>query len=339
MSFRAKLLGYGRQLSESNMRTIGRCAGRLTHRLATPAQHGASRWSACRVACALPFPVSRFRISRFSISRFYVSRFPISLSRFPFPLARFPLAYQSLAICLLLTTPCWADADLSDPEMAVQAGREGLQSQISLPWYDRQADDTRPLNLPPQRARNRATGGTWDMSWIGDIFTFLMWLVVAALIVAIVVALLRSWQQAEQQPSDLSTVKGADGAQIARVEALPVAIDQPLANLLTEAQRLAARGEYSLAMIYLFSHQLVEADKVSALRLRKGKTNRQYLRELRRNQPETPELPQSLERTMLAFERSFFGAHAPTREEFDLCLAGAQRCDALLDTSPEESVV
>ena len=258
--------------------------------------------------------------------------------RFPFPLSAFSFAYQPLAICLLLTTPTRADADLSNPETAVKAGRDGLRSQISTPWYDSQTDDLRPLNLPPQRARNRATGGSWNMSGIGDLFTFLMWLVAAALLVAIVVAVFRSWQRAEQQQVSRSSVEETDGAQIARVEALPVAIDQPLANLLAEARRLAERAEYSLAMIYLFSHQLVEADKVNALRLRKGKTNRQYLREVRRNQPTKPVLSQSLQQTMLAFERSFFGAHPPTREEFDLCLAAAERCDALLQASLEEPV-
>ena len=42
-------------------------------------------------------------------------------------------------------------------------------------------------------------------------------------------------------------------------------------------------GDYGMAIIYAYAYQLVELDQHHAIQLRKGKTNRQYLRELRRS--------------------------------------------------------
>ena len=55
------------------------------------------------------------------------------------------------------------------------------------------------------------------------------------------------------------------------------------ADYLDEAQRLYRNGDYAQAIIYLFSHQLLQLDRRHWLRLVKGKTNRQYLREVRRS--------------------------------------------------------
>ncbi len=51
------------------------------------------------------------------------------------------------------------------------------------------------------------------------------------------------------------------------------------------------------------------------MRLAKGKTNRQYLREAGRERP----LASLLERTMVTFEDVFFGRRALDREGFEIC--------------------
>lgn len=240
--------------------------------------------------------------------------------------------------------PC-AGADLADPDAAVEAGRSALRSQSHTPWYDRTADGYQPINLPAPRPpadlswlENLFSAIGWFFSSFGNVLLFLMWLAIAALVVWIVVALLRAWRRGEQRQLADSETATLSGEQISRVEALPVAIDKPMTNLLEEARRLAALGDYAMAVVYLFSHQLVEADSAGALRLRKGKTNRQYLRELARNRRGEAALPPLLQRTMLAFEQSFFGARPPSEAEFTDCLAGVERFDAMLRRSvPEEN--
>ena len=82
---------------------------------------------------------------------------------------------------------------------------------------------------------------------------------------------------------------------------------------MAEARRLYEAGQYSDAIIYLFSYELVQLDKHHIIRLAKGKTNRQYIRETRQR----PHLAAVLEITMIAFEDAFFGRKTLSREAFE----------------------
>ena len=68
-----------------------------------------------------------------------------------------------------------------------------------------------------------------------------------------------------------------------------------------------------------------------SIRLTRGKTNRQYLREIRRR----PRLVELLEMTMIAFEDVFFGHHALGRARFESCY---HRLDEF-ETQVREAVV
>ncbi len=74
-------------------------------------------------------------------------------------------------------------------------------------------------------------------------------------------------------------------------------------DLLAEARRHYQAGNYGAAIVYLFSFQLVQLDKRQIIRLAKGKTNRQYLREV----GPRAALLRLVEQTMVAFEDVFFG--------------------------------
>jgi hypothetical protein len=112
--------------------------------------------------------------------------------------------------------------------------------------------------------------------------------------------------EGDEQP----TVGEAD-----RIEKLPFRVARPQSDLLAEARRHYEAGRYGEAVIYLFSYQLVQLDKHQLIRLTKGKTNRQYLREVR---PQN-ELRSILERTMIAFEDVFFGHRELPRDRFETC--------------------
>src|SRR5207253_2223269 len=98
-----------------------------------------------------------------------------------------------------------------------------------------------------------------------------------------------------------------------RVEALPFHVRAATGDFLAEASRLYQAGKYSEAIIYLFSFELVELDRHHVIRLAKGKTNRQYVREARGR----PLLRAVLETTMVAFEEAFFGNKTLPRELFE----------------------
>jgi hypothetical protein len=100
-----------------------------------------------------------------------------------------------------------------------------------------------------------------------------------------------------------------------RIESLPFKIRGAPSDFLGQARRLFEAGNYSEAIIYLFSYQLVQLDKNHLIRLAKGKTNRQYLREIRQR----ANLRTILEATMIAFEDAFFGRKALSKDRFESC--------------------
>ena len=99
----------------------------------------------------------------------------------------------------------------------------------------------------------------------------------------------------------------------AKLQDLPFEVEQTMFGLLAEAERHRAAGDYSKAIVYLFSHALVEMDGARCIRLARGKTNRAYLREL--NDKES--LRGFTNQLVLAFEYAFFGKHLLSQEAFE----------------------
>jgi hypothetical protein len=199
-----------------------------------------------------------------------------------------------------------------DAEQAVSDGAEALDSWWDYPWYDDQTDDVRPINVkakaqaPPRTASGNSS---WNLDWLG-------WLLIALVAVGVLVMVLRTYWAGGFRGSitGKANVVGA-AASIDRLEELPFQLERPTDDLLSEARRAAEAGDYDRAIVLLYSHQLLELDKRDAIRLTKGKTNRQYLRELRLHPGSAPLLTTS----MVAFEDVYFGGHSLDRERFEEC--------------------
>jgi hypothetical protein len=220
------------------------------------------------------------------------------------------------------------------PDRAVEAGREALQESGNYPWYDEQQDGLRDLHAKTKQSDDtdtRKTGWEWEtpdyqvnppnVNWqfptVGTIFQYIAIALLAGLVITLVVLLIRYFlkqEDAESSTARSEEVRPEDRAgDVDRVEQLSFQVREPDADLLSEARRLYEAGRYDEAIVYLFSYELVQLDKHQHIHLSKGKTNRQYLRELRQQ----PELRGILHRTMIAFEDVFFGRHTLEREQFD----------------------
>ena len=99
-----------------------------------------------------------------------------------------------------------------------------------------------------------------------------------------------------------------------QVENLPFQLDGPPPDLLSAARQAYEDGDYRQAIIFLFGYQLIRLDNIQAIHLTKGKTNRQYLRELA-----GPNLRGILARSMVAFEEVFFGGLPLEQAAFESC--------------------
>ncbi len=227
-----------------------------------------------------------------------------------------------LAGLFLLATSSAAEGESDE---AVEDARESLGSRGAFPWYDREADAPRPLRLKTveddseNRASNwqpaPATGTTArppNLSWLGRILQIMGISALVALLVLAVVFITRAFLSGEVMETAGSKVVET-GHDVDRVEHLPFQLRKPTGDFLSEARRLYEAGDFSQAVLYLYSHFLVQLDRQHVIRLAKGKTNRQYLRETRSR----PVLHQILEITMVSFEDVFFGHHKISREQFE----------------------
>jgi len=99
---------------------------------------------------------------------------------------------------------------------------------------------------------------------------------------------------------------------------LPFEMDVAKGDFRQQAQAAYQAGDFRKALIFLFSHVLVTLDQAKLVRLKKGKTNRQYLREL----SDRPPLVGYYGDVMVPFEQTFFGDYPITKTVFDDCWKG-----------------
>jgi hypothetical protein len=216
----------------------------------------------------------------------------------------------------------------NDDAKAVEEAREALRGAARFPWYDRSEDDVRRLEVKPRGdADSENRGSKWTntkattttrmprMSFFGPA---LQWVGITALVLLLgLIAFLVAKAFLKDETSETITLRKVveTHRDVDRVEALPFQVKKPTGDFLSEARRLYEAGQYSEAIVYLFSYQLVQLDKHHLIRLTKGKTNRQYVREVRQR----PGLRATLELTMIAFEDAFFGRKSLSRDRFDAC--------------------
>jgi hypothetical protein len=204
---------------------------------------------------------------------------------------------------------------------SVEAGRRALREAARFPWYDRDHDQLKRIDVEaPAKpkspgswvAKPRPAGNWWRLPAIGNVLRVIAWLILAGLLAVGIVYVVRAYLRklsAGAKPS--SPVAQESSAH--RLESLPFPLKRPQSDLLSEAGRYYAIGDFNEAIIYLFSYELVELDKGNLICLEKGKTNRQYLREL----GALPALGALLQDTMHAFEDVFFGEHLLQRARFE----------------------
>jgi hypothetical protein len=241
------------------------------------------------------------------------------------------LRWQSLILTLLC-------AVASGQEIASRSDRDAVRRGTNPVWV---APDSESIAYSPKQLsrsdvsdrhdsirRERASRAFWDSwgngtqgGWLSDLFSgiFAIWRVL--LIVALIFLLslgaylfVRSTRRSQGGIRKRSMV-GQDNVeeQKAKILDLPFDLEQPEIGLKALAERYRHQGDYSKAMVFLFSYALVELDRFHCIRLARGKTNGIYLRELRQQ----PMLQPFLREIILLFESAYFGRHEISQAEFE----------------------
>lgn len=254
------------------------------------------------------------------------------------PLFRWYMVWLTVAVAAWQSGSSLAIAELTtmSSEAAVEAAAEGLKREARFPWYDAEKDELRALKLREKKtpsevkdwnAKKVEETGFWD--WFWDLFPNLnfasglstfMQVAVYGLLVALLITAVYMFSNSETAKAFFNPNPVEEDVEDAitdeqRMENLPFDIRRPRADLLSEARRLYEAGRYGEAIVYLFSYQLLQLDKNQWIRLAKGKTNRQYLREIRHGR----DLRGILQKTMVPFEDFFFGHYQIEKERFESC--------------------
>ena len=215
----------------------------------------------------------------------------------------------------------------NDPN-PVQTAADALNAREQMPWYDKTTESVRPVDIeePDDQTQRDSDWNRQDQSAetdnkrrqgpsgaLGTILGVVAWLLLAMVLMAVVLFLASAVLRMDTENADSTDVIRKGDAD--RVENLPFPLPSSESDFLAAARRCRDSGDFDAAIIYLFSYQLVEMDRHHLIRLARGKTNRQYLRELRSR----PELQAILAKTILAFEEVFFGRHSLSAGRFDQC--------------------
>ncbi len=216
----------------------------------------------------------------------------------------------------------------TDPEQSVDAGRKALDQWWwrEYPWYDSASDGVRRIDV--------SEPWFWDwldlnwLSWPGSLLEWIAWILIVGLLGLVIFILLRACLSGRRGGAiTVAQVGGPSEAdQLERIESLPFPVKAANLDLLAEARRYYRQANYGEAIKYLFSYQLVRLDQYQIIRLTRGKTNRQYLREVGRQGP----IQILLERTMVTFEDFFFGNQVIGRDRFEWCWTRLEKFETLV---------
>ncbi len=189
-------------------------------------------------------------------------------------------------------------------------------------------------NNPQPNAGGAAGTGLFNTGL--STLNLLGWLTLGIVVLAGVAAIFYVLSRAELQTKNAGnggksvlSGKTPDEQTLERMKHLPKELRRTDVNLRSEAQRLMQDAQYDQAIILLFAHQLLMLDRYGLLRLNRGKTNRKYIRETRAS---SEQVAGCLESTVASFERSYFGRHKITRNEF----SDTWRLNEKLETSLEK---
>lgn len=99
------------------------------------------------------------------------------------------------------------------------------------------------------------------------------------------------------------------------IKQLPFELEASFGDFREQALAAYRAGDLRKSLILLFSHVLVTLDQKNLVHLKKGKTNRQYLRELKPH----PQLAGYYGDVMVPFEQTFFGNYPVEKEVCEKC--------------------
>ena len=256
-----------------------------------------------------------------------------------------PFHWASCALALWFVP----SSALGQAESAVETTRQAFRNAGQWDWYDAENDQVRPLPMPGERAsesrREQEPGSpnsfkespaesreqvrSTEPGTVSALVNLFAWIMIVSLLVGFLVVIVAAiWRSgfAKKKPSETAEQDETESGEY--VAEMPFFLDRPESEWLRTARNHYEQGNYRQAMIYVYAHMLNVLDEHRWLQLARGKTNRQFLKELRASATErqlNSSMGDYFYLAMMRFEKAFFGSHALTRDELDAIWKGLDR--------------
>ena len=257
--------------------------------------------------------------------------------------------------CCLLVIFCLLLAVQVDGQDEIAKGKQALENATDFPWYDAKTDSFKQVPLQktktpgstnrksnwqqnPPTARKGGTGGRTANLGTGagasTGFSGFFWVLVGMMLLLVIGLLVWAFLRVESEDtSQVRKLVKRNEDDEERIENLPFEIRRTLGTMFEEAKLAYESGNYREAMIYLFSHMLIEMDRAHWIHLKKAKTNGQYLAEIRANMP----LKNIFRHTSQVFEDVFFGQREINQQQFESCWNSLPEFDSSLKQAAEST--
>lgn len=253
-------------------------------------------------------------------------------------------------ICLQFTGLVSAEQD------PVTAGKDALD-QSKLPWYNADEDSVQIVSLDTEtdagdrknkdeKGQRASRSGWFDWEWdwgsgggggggfripsFGEVMQFLGWVILLLVLGGLIYALIRTFLSLEPNAKALQRNAVLESEEVRtdeqRIQELPMQPQKKEGDFLSNAKSSYDAGQYAEAIVYLFSHRLLQLDRAGFIRLTRGKTNRQYLFEVTKSN----ELRSILGQTIVCFEDVFFGQHELSKSRFEATWSDNTQFDSII---------
>jgi hypothetical protein len=183
-------------------------------------------------------------------------------------------------------------------------------------WFD---------NLWPRPSQEKTAD---DFDW-RPFTKFLFILLLIALAVAVVYFAVKYWRNYQSSREEIESEAEVDTPDL-RDEGVK-ADDLPVNRWLDLAKELIAKGSLRLAMRALYLATLAYLSEKELIRIEFYKSNRDYECEVHRRAHEKKELVTAFSKTVMIFDRVWYGMHSITRGDVDSYIADQKRIMAIVE--------
>jgi hypothetical protein len=177
------------------------------------------------------------------------------------------------------------------------------------PWYDAKTGKLQPVVGSSYHYNGPSIPG------LGQVVVITLMVLALAALIALLVWTFRDVLARDSDPKRPPARPGGSS----QIGALPPGLDWNIDDLWGEAVRRRAKGDYSMATIYLFGHQLLALERLQIIRLAPGRTARQLVRSISDGW-----IRDRVQTTLGLFERVYYGHVVPSADEFEVVWSEAE---------------